>query len=77
MGGPNILTMNGETWKHARTTFNPGFNHKYLLHQVPGIMDRINIFCQILEERADAHSVFPLEEILTRLTMDIITKVVL
>lgn len=72
-----MLTMNGEPWKHARATFNPGFNHQYLLHQVPGIMDRIEHFCQILQERVDAHSVFPLEEILTRLTMEIIIKVVL
>lgn len=77
MGGPNILTMNGEAWKYARSTFNPGFNHKYLLNQIPGIMDCIDVFRGILRDRADAQTVFPLEEILTRLTMDIITKVVL
>lgn len=77
MGGQNLLTMNGEPWKRARATFNPGFNHKYLLHQVPAMMDRIEIFRSILRERVDAHDVFPLEEVLTRLTIDIIGKVVM
>jgi cytochrome P450 len=77
MGGPNMLTMNGEAWKNTRAMFNPGFSHKYILDQVPGLMDSIEGFRENLRERADTRVVFPLEEILTRLTMDIITKVTL
>lgn len=75
MGGPNLLSMNNREWKEWRALFNPGFGAGYMLDLVPAILDRIDIFCGKLRERAD--TVFCIEEFITRMTMDIIVKVTL
>lgn len=75
IGGPNLLTMNGPSWKSWRTIFNPAFSMAHMMEQVPEILESVTIFCQKLEEKATSGCVFPLEEIATRLTMDIIIKV--
>jgi len=74
-GGPSILTMNGKEWKHWRTLFNPGFAPGYLLEQVPAIVGSIEIYCDQLKHRAG--TVFRLEDVTTRMTMEVIMKAVL
>jgi cytochrome P450 len=74
-GGPSILTMNGKEWKHWRTLFNPGFAPGYLLEQVPAIVGSIEIYCDQLKQRAG--TVFRLEDVTTRMTMEVIMKAVL
>lgn len=68
--------MNGQEWKYWRSLFNPGFAPQYLLDQVPGVVDSVLIFCDKLQERAGT-GMFCLEDIATRMTVDIIMKVVL
>jgi cytochrome P450 len=77
MGGPSLLTMNGQEWKDWRTLFNPGFAPSYLLNQVPTIVDYVQVYCDRLKELAKAEELFPLEDVATRMTMDIIIKVTL
>lgn len=74
-GGPSILTMNGKEWKNWRTLFNPGFAPAYLLEQIPTIVDSVEIYCDQLKRRAG--TIFRLEDVATRLTMEIIMKAVL
>jgi cytochrome P450 len=74
-GGPSILTMNGKEWKHWRTLFNPGFASSYLLEQVPAIVGSIEIYCDQLKRRTG--TVFRLEDVTTRMTMEVIIKTVL
>ncbi|KAF2259367.1 cytochrome P450 [Lojkania enalia] len=73
-GGPNILTTNGKEWKYWRSLLNPGFASAHMLDQVSAIVDSVEIFCDQLRKRGD---VFRLEDVSTRLTVDIIMKVVL
>jgi cytochrome P450 len=75
MGGPSLLSMNDQEWKEWRSLFNPGFGPGYLLDLVPTIMQPIETFCGKLRERAE--TVFCLEDLATRMTMDIIVKVTL
>lgn len=75
MGGPNLLTMNAHDWKYWRSSFNPGFSQSSLFDQVPFVVDSVNVFCDKLRENAG--KVFPLEDIATRLTVDIIMKITL
>lgn len=77
VGGPNMITANGAEWKLWRNVFNPAFSMANLMEQVPSIVDSARMFCQKLEERAQKGTVLPLEDIATRLTMDIIIKVVM
>ena len=74
-GGPNLLTMNGPQWKEWRGIFNPAFAQSYLQDQISAVVESAEIFCRKLRERQD--TVFCLEDIATRLTMDIIIKVAL
>ncbi|KAF2655142.1 cytochrome P450 [Lophiostoma macrostomum CBS 122681] len=74
-GGPNLLTMNGPQWKEWRSVFNPAFSQSYLQDQVSVVVESTEVFCRKLRERQNA--VFCLENLATRLTMDIIIKVAL
>jgi cytochrome P450 len=75
MGGPNLLSMNDQEWKQWRALLNPGFGSGYIQDLVPVIMDNIEVFCAKLQERVG--TIFCIEELVTRMTMDIIVKVTL
>jgi cytochrome P450 len=75
MGGPNLLSMNSQEWKEWRALLNPGFGSGYIQDLVPVIMDNVELFCSKLHERAG--TLFCIEELVTRMTMDIIVKVTL
>jgi cytochrome P450 len=75
MGGPNLLSMNDQEWKEWRALFNPGFGSGYMIDMVPTILQCIETFCGKLQSRAN--TVFCLEDLVTRMTMDIIVKVTL
>lgn len=77
MGGPSLLTMNAKDWKEWRALLNPGFSPAYLLNQLPATIDYVQIFCDKLRDHAETGDVFPLENIATRMTMDVIIKVTL
>lgn len=76
-GELNMVSTNGEVWKKWRSTMNPGFQAAHLMTLVPGIVDDALVFCEILEEHARKGDVFRMEDATTRLTVDIIGKVVL
>jgi cytochrome P450 len=73
----NIVSMSGPVWKKWRGLFNPGFAAGHILTLVPGIVDDSQIFANILAKHAENGDVFLLEEAATRLTVDIIGRVVL
>ncbi|VUC21091.1 unnamed protein product [Clonostachys rosea] len=73
-GGPSLLTMNGNEWKYWRSLFNPGFSSGAMLDNVPHIVDSVLVFRQKLFDRV-GKGIFSLDEMTTRLTMEIILKV--
>lgn len=78
IGGPgNLVTAEGGEWKKWRSAFNPGFSATHLMTLVPLIVDECAIFRDILTERAGKRQLFRMEQATTRLTVDIIGKVVL
>lgn len=76
IGGPSLLTMNNEQWKIWRSLLNPGFSASHMLSLVPSIVDAVEVFCELLEEKADKE-VFLLDDMATRLAMDVITRTTL
>lgn len=76
-GRMNLVTYYGQQWKTWRSAFNPGFSFAHLMTMVPGIVDDVSVFCEILEQKARTNELFRLEKHATRLTIDIILKVVL
>ncbi|KAI9672983.1 MAG: hypothetical protein M1817_003147 [Caeruleum heppii] len=76
--GPNsMLTTEDEAWKRSRSLFNPGFANAHLMTLVGAIVDDTLVFCEKLGEFADRQELCLLEEEATRLTIDIIGRVVL
>ncbi|KAK8085849.1 hypothetical protein PG997_007120 [Apiospora hydei] len=47
-GGPDLLSMDGEEWKHCRSLFNPGFSTGAMSNNVPHIVDSMLVFRQKL-----------------------------
>lgn len=76
-GRDNIVVNNGLEWKRWRNAFNPGFSAANLMTLLPKIVDHVSTFCHVLESRAKDDRPFRLEPLATRLTIDIIGKVVL
>ncbi|KAF2467190.1 cytochrome P450 [Lindgomyces ingoldianus] len=77
LAGPeNLVTMDGHLWKKWRTVFNPGFAIGHLMNQVPIIVDCTVEFARILDMHATENKVFRLEEEATKITIDVIGKVV-
>ncbi|KAK8254829.1 cytochrome P450 [Phyllosticta capitalensis] len=77
VGQNSLVAMNGPLWKTWRTMLNPGFSLTNLMTLVPEIVDRSIDFCDILRDHAKKGDLFRMEEIATRLTIDIIGKIVL
>ena len=78
LGGPqNLVTLEGSAWKRWRSAFNPGFSAKHIMSLVPVIVDETQVFCDLMTEKAKKQELFRMERAATKLTVDIIGKVVL
>ncbi|KAF2642013.1 cytochrome P450, partial [Massarina eburnea CBS 473.64] len=75
-GGQSMISMNGMEWKFWRGLFNPGFSAASMMKNLPHIVDCVQIFREILQEHA-GKGILCLDELTTRLTMDVIIKVTL
>jgi len=73
----DLVSLEGQPWKHWRNVFNPGFSAGHLINLVPQIAKEVSTFCEILRERAQVGDLFPLEEATVNLTMDTIGRVAL
>jgi cytochrome P450 len=77
-GGPgNLVSSEGALWKKWRSAFNPGFSAQHLMSLVPVMIDECDVFIKVLSQRARKNELFRMERDSTRLTVDIIGKVVL
>lgn len=77
-GGPgNLVSSEGAEWKKWRSVFNPGFSSGHLMTLVPAIVDQCKVFCDLMEAKAKNNELFRMETNATKLTIDIICKLVL
>ncbi|EKD21755.1 cytochrome P450 71B25 [Drepanopeziza brunnea f. sp. 'multigermtubi' MB_m1] len=77
VGRTSMLITTGEEWKKTRALFNPGFAVGHLMTLVPGIVDDTLVYVKMLGKLADSGEVKPIEDLLARLTYDIMGHVVL
>ncbi|KAJ4357342.1 uncharacterized protein N0V89_001917 [Didymosphaeria variabile] len=78
LAGPkNMLISEGAVWKQQRAAFNPGFSIQHVMEQVPNFLNIFEEYIKALEGHAVRNEVFRLEEDLTKLTVDVIGKMVL
>jgi cytochrome P450 len=76
-GKHDLVSMEGQLWKKWRTIFNPGFSATHLATMVPGIMEDVLVFRDILRQRAEQGNIFSLEETTLNVTFDVIGRVTL
>jgi len=76
VGGSSMISMSDAEWKPLRALFNPGFSAGHMAELVPAVIDSVQVFCELLYDQVDK-GYFSFDELTTRLTMDIITKVTL
>ena len=76
-GKDNLVCMEGSMWKQWRGNFNPGFSASQVMTLIPGIVDEVVVFRDLLRERASKNEVFQLEELGLNLSIDIIGQVVM
>ena len=74
IGPASMLTSEGDAWRRTRSLFNPGFALSHLMTLVSPMVDHCLIFCQKLGDLADRKELFLLQELTTRLTIDIIGR---
>ncbi|KAL3461935.1 cytochrome P450 [Aspergillus heterothallicus] len=75
IGRRSIISAQGSDWKALRKRFNPGFAPQHLVSLLPGIMDRVQLFVDILDGHAASERVVKLDELCINLTFDIIGTV--
>ena len=75
--GPDIVTMEGATWKKWRGVFNPGFSMGHLVTLVAGMVEETSEFCNSLDRLVLSKQVFRMKSLTDFLTLDIIGRVVL
>ncbi|KAF1841638.1 cytochrome P450 [Cucurbitaria berberidis CBS 394.84] len=75
-GRLNILSIEGQLWKKWRNVFNPGFSVQQVISQVPVIVECTEAFINILDRHASKDEVFRLEEETTKISIDVIGRVV-
>ncbi|OBR16466.1 Cytochrome P450 4V3 [Colletotrichum higginsianum IMI 349063] len=77
----DMISFDGEEWKTGRARFNPSFSSKNSWSLVPGVIEDVEVFAGLLRQRAGTDGswgeVFPLEDLTTNLTIDIIGRAVL
>jgi hypothetical protein len=57
--------------KKTRAMFNPGFSASHLTTPIPSIVEDVLIFWDILDNLSRSGEVTPIEDLLARLTIDI------
>lgn len=77
-GNLDVASSHGAAWKQLRRRMNPGFSAQALRQRLPALMEEVEVFRDILVNRAGKNgawgSVFTLEELVTMLTLDFIGR---
>jgi cytochrome P450 len=76
-GPKNMLISEGAAWKQQRAAFNPGFSIQHVMEQVPNFLNIFEEYVKALDAHATRNEVFRVEEDATKLTVDVIGKMVL
>lgn len=77
LGPENMAAANGDVWRKARTTYNPGFAPSHLMNVISNIVQDVEIFHDVLGKLMESGNVFSLEATAMKLSFDVIGRLVL
>ncbi|KAK5069613.1 hypothetical protein LTR64_008294 [Lithohypha guttulata] len=75
VGKQSLVLIEGDNWRTQRRRFNKGFAPAHLHSLVPLIVSKTRIFLDRLKKHVEKGDAFPLKELTTDLTIDVITQV--
>jgi cytochrome P450 len=75
--GLDLVTMEGDLWKTWRGIFNPAFSAHYIASLTEGIVEKTEVFCEILEDLSQGHHLFHMKKLTDNLTIDVIGRIVM
>ena len=73
----DLVCMEGQDWKKWKAVFSPGFQSSHIMDLVPNIIQDIELFRTKLRAQSETGKVFSLEDMSTKLTVDVIGRVAL
>jgi cytochrome P450 len=76
-GGPTMFDVNEAAWKPWRTLFNKGFHSDHINSLVPGIIEEVSVYTEILRAAAKKGEMLFLEPLTLRFMIDVIGKTIL
>ena len=76
-GGNDLVSMEGKEWRAWRKIFNPGFSSGHLMKLVFEITKDVSTFCEILRELAGKPDIVLMDNLTTKLSLDVISRVTL
>ena len=77
LGPRSMVITEGTEWKTMRNLFNSGFSVGHLMTLTSLIVEEAIVFSDILKDKAQTGELFELEELATKLTIDIIARITL
>ncbi|KAK8104726.1 uncharacterized protein PG998_011759 [Apiospora kogelbergensis] len=72
-----MVSSSGAMWKTLRTMFSPGFSPRHMVTLIPDMVDCVLPFTETLAHLATSGEKFLMEEETTKVTVDVIGKVIL
>ncbi|KAL2126410.1 hypothetical protein VTI74DRAFT_967 [Chaetomium olivicolor] len=76
-GKKDLVSMEGQEWRHWRSKFNPGFSAANILSMIPAMVEEFRGYRDVIYQHALTGDIIPLELPTLALSMDIIGRVVL
>ncbi|KAI1421980.1 cytochrome P450 [Xylaria sp. FL1777] len=77
IGESSILGKEGDDWKDIRKRYNPGFTGQHLWRLLPLILEKMEPFCNYLDEFSATKEEFSMERLISNLTFDVIGAAVM
>lgn len=77
LGNNSMVTANGHAWQVARKSFTPSFQPRKVLAHVPGIVDEVVDFCDVLQDYVKSQKIFKMESVAARMIFNISSKAIL
>ncbi|KAI1077148.1 cytochrome P450 [Whalleya microplaca] len=75
--GEDLVHLEGQEWKAARSMLNPGFSARNLISLIPDFVEEAQVFRERLRKAAATGEVVKLEKYTTDVTVDVVGRAVL
>jgi len=73
-GGPNLFDLPAKPWKYWRGVFNKGFSAETVMDLVPGMVEETMKYHGKLIKLAESGTMFQLDKVTLRFTLDFIGR---